>query len=101
MFPHLSLLPDEITSVPLHKRRFLSPVYLHCALGRTLNSNPYSEYRILTGTINYSHNIRAHALYSGTLGAFLKPNNETDHVNNETETLPHDEMISNIFIDKN
>ncbi len=75
-FPHLSPMPNEITSVPLHMRKHLSPVFLHCSLGRSPNSNPYAEYRSLTGTIGYSRNIRAHALYSGTLGAFLEPNND-------------------------
>jgi len=70
-FPYLSPLPEEIISVPLHKRVHLSPVYLHCSLGRRPNSNPYSEYRSLTGTMNYSRNVRAHALYSGILGAFF------------------------------
>ena len=66
-FPYLSPIPEEIASVPLHKRKHLSPVYLHSSLGRTPNSNPFSEYRSLTGTMNYSRNIRAHALYSGIL----------------------------------
>ncbi|CAG8843511.1 41711_t:CDS:1, partial [Gigaspora margarita] len=60
-------MSEEITSVPLHKRKYLSSVYLHCSLERTPNSNSYSEYRSLIGTMNYSHNIRAHALYSGVL----------------------------------
>src|SRR5262249_23599915 len=38
-FPYLSPMPEEIVSVPLHKRKHLSPVYLHCSLGRTPNSN--------------------------------------------------------------
>jgi len=46
LFPHLSPMPNEIISVPLHLRMYLSPVYLHCSLGRTPNSNPYSEYRV-------------------------------------------------------
>src|SRR6266542_5696535 len=89
-FPHLSPLPEEIVSVPLHKRRYLSPVYLYCSLGRTPNSNPYSEHRRLTGTMSYSHNIRAHALYSGALGAFLEPNNKN---NNADHHSIHDENL--------
>ena len=91
-FPHLSPLPDEILSVPQHKRRHLSPVFLHCSLGRTSNSNPYSEYRSLTGSMNYSRNIRAHALYSGVLGAFLEPNENTS-VSNENRDSTHDEIL--------
>ena len=77
-FSHLSPLPEEIISVPLHKRRYLSPVFLHNSLGRIPNSNPYSKYRSLTGQMNYSHNIRAHTLYSGALGAFLESNKDRD-----------------------
>src|SRR6185312_1573172 len=40
LFPHLSPMPNEIISVLLHLRMYLSPVYLHCSLGRTPNSNP-------------------------------------------------------------
>lgn len=94
-FPHLSPISDEILSVPLHRRRHLSPVYLHCALGRNPNSNPYSEYRSLTGTMGYSRNIRAHALYSGTIGAILEPNNESNPnpTNNSTDHLTQDPIL--------
>ncbi|CAG8786819.1 10580_t:CDS:2 [Cetraspora pellucida] len=81
-FPYLSPMPVEITSVPLYIRKCLSPVYLHCSLGRMPNSNPYSEYRSLTGTMGYSRNSRALALYSETLGAFLEPENNNNSVNN-------------------
>ncbi|RGB21935.1 hypothetical protein C1646_776965 [Rhizophagus diaphanus] len=47
-FPYLLPIPEEIASVPLYKRKYLSPVYLHYSLERTPNSNPYSEYRSLT-----------------------------------------------------
>ncbi|CAB4423413.1 unnamed protein product [Rhizophagus irregularis] len=64
-FPHLSPLPEEILSVPPHKRR------------------------TLTGAMNYSRNVRAHALYSGSLGAFLDSNEEqrTDNGASYDETL--------------
>src|SRR5581483_10815695 len=91
-FPHLSPIPEEIASVPLHKRKYLSPVYLHCSLGRTPNSNPYSEYRSLVGTMNYSRNIRAHALYSGIIGAFLEPDNNNNN-NNTAEDPIHNETL--------
>ena len=67
---------DEITSVPLHMRKHLSPIFLHCSLEWSPNFNPYAEYRNLTKTIGYSCNIRAHALYFRTLGAFLEPNDD-------------------------
>jgi len=74
-FPILARIPDEIKAVPLHRRKFLSPVYLHCSLGRSSNSNPYSEYRNIVGTMGYSINFRALALYSGVIGAYLQPLN--------------------------
>jgi len=40
-------------------------------LGRTLNSNPYTNYRHLQGSFGYSRNINAFALYTGTVGAIL------------------------------
>ncbi|CAG8542718.1 10322_t:CDS:2 [Gigaspora rosea] len=90
-FPYLSSMPNEIVSVPLHKRKHLSPVYLHCSLGRNPNSNPYSEYRNLVGVMNYSRNIRAHALYSGILGAFLEPTNNS--FNNTSNNSIQDETL--------
>ncbi|CAG8794254.1 18706_t:CDS:1, partial [Gigaspora rosea] len=33
--PYLCQIPPEINSVPLEKRRYLSPIFLHCSLGRT------------------------------------------------------------------
>src|SRR5438128_1296973 len=33
--PHLHHIPAEIESIPLMRRRFLSPVFLHCSLGRS------------------------------------------------------------------
>ncbi|RHZ79698.1 hypothetical protein Glove_142g34 [Diversispora epigaea] len=66
---------------PLHLRKHLSPVFLHCSLGRIPNSNAYSEYGSLTRTINYSRNIRAHTLYSETIGVFLEPTNNNNSIN--------------------
>ncbi|CAG8500526.1 12473_t:CDS:2 [Gigaspora rosea] len=93
-------MSEEITSVPLHRRKYLSPIYLHCSLGRTPNSNPYSEYRSLISTMNYSYNIRAHALYSGIISAFLETNdnNTNNSVNNSIyndETLHPNNLASN------
>src|SRR5438045_3375699 len=46
---------------------------------------------MLTNTMNYSCNIRAHALYSGILGAFLEQNDDnSDNTNNDPI---HDETL--------
>ncbi|RHZ77740.1 hypothetical protein Glove_173g25 [Diversispora epigaea] len=55
---------------------------------RTPNSNAYFEYRSLIRTMNYSRNIRAHALYSGIIGAFLELTN-----NNSTSNESNDETL--------
>ena len=67
-------IPTEIQNIPFYHRIYLSPVHLSCSLGRTPNSNAYSNYRHLTGTFSYSKNINALALYSGTIGAILNNN---------------------------
>jgi len=51
----------------------LSPLL---SLGRSADSNPYSEYRKLTGDMKFSRNMRALKLYSETVGAFLSNNKE-------------------------
>jgi len=81
-YPILARIPDEINQVPLHHRKFLSPVYLHCSLGRSPGSSSYSEYRSIVGTMGYSINYRALSLYSGTMGAYLQQSN-TNHISNE------------------
>ncbi|PKY53741.1 hypothetical protein RhiirA4_472113 [Rhizophagus irregularis] len=68
-------VPAEIQNVPPYHRIYLSPIHLSCSLGRTPNSNAYSNYCHLTGTFIYSKNINALALYSGTVGAILANNN--------------------------
>ncbi|CAG8731368.1 20181_t:CDS:2, partial [Gigaspora rosea] len=72
----LSPIPQEILSIPIMHRRFLSPVFLHCSLGRTTGENPFSEYRILSGDMRFSKNMRALKLYSGSIGAFLPTENQ-------------------------
>jgi len=67
-------IPDEIQNVSLYHRIYLSPIHLSCSLGRAPNSNAYTNYRHLTGTFNYSKNINALALYSGSIGAILSNN---------------------------
>jgi hypothetical protein len=74
--PRLHHIPSEIEQIPLMQRRFLSPVFLHCSLGRSANGNPYSEYRKLIGDMRFSRNMRALKLYSGIVGAFLSTNEE-------------------------
>jgi len=76
IFPsYLLPIPPEIQAIPLSKRKYLSPIYLHSSMGRTPGSNPFNEYRSIVGTMNYSKNIRSFTLYSGMLGAFLESNN--------------------------
>jgi len=41
--PRLHYIPSEIEIIPLMQRRYLSPVFLHCSLGRSLSGNPYAE----------------------------------------------------------
>ena len=74
-FPFLHPIPNEIQAVPLKKRMYLSPAFIHCSLGRNSgNSSIYTEYRTLTGTMNFSKNMRSLVLYSGMLGAYLEEN---------------------------
>ncbi|CAG8689017.1 10096_t:CDS:2, partial [Ambispora leptoticha] len=72
--PLLSSIPSEINDVPMFHRRYLSPVHLDCLLGRTANSNYYTNYHYLKGSINISHNYRLLELYSGLIGAYLNTN---------------------------
>src|SRR6185436_20720853 len=51
-------------NVPYAKRKYLSPVYLHTSLGRSAGTNPFVEYRSLTGQMGYSKNRRTFSLYS-------------------------------------
>lgn len=81
----LAPIPACITDVPYAKRKYLSPIFLHTSLGRSVGANPFVEYRSLTGQMGYSKNRRALTLYSGMLGAFLQqsdlsePNNRWYH----------------------
>ncbi|CAG8536774.1 15137_t:CDS:2 [Cetraspora pellucida] len=70
--PYLSLVPLEIELVPLEKHQYLSPIFLHCSLGRTPGANSFTKYRSLVGSMNYSRNFHTLSLYSGILGAFLE-----------------------------
>jgi len=70
--PNIIEISLEIERVPLHYRRWLSPVFLSCSLGRIPNSNSYTNYRTLSGKFNFSKNIRALYLYSGMMGAILE-----------------------------
>ena len=47
--PNIVKMPSEIERVPIHYRRWLSPVFLSCSLGRVSNSNLYTNYRTLSG----------------------------------------------------
>jgi hypothetical protein len=80
--PKLHPIPNVIQVIPISQRRFLSPVFLHCSLGRNLGVNKYTEYRSLSGDMGFSKNMRALKLYSGILGAFLtNPETNNDHGN--------------------
>ena len=68
----LAPIPQCIHDVPYGKRKYLSPVYLHTSLGRSAGTNPFVEYRSLTGQMGYSKNRRTFSLYSGIIGAFLQ-----------------------------
>jgi len=72
--PQLDPIPTEISSVPMFHRRWLSPIHLSCSLGRSENSNPFTTFRHLSGTFNLSRNRRAHALYTGDIGAIFTEN---------------------------
>ncbi|CAG8445138.1 2792_t:CDS:2 [Gigaspora rosea] len=76
--PIISPIPSEIQSVPMFHCKYLSPISLFCSLGRTPGSNPYMTYRFLNGDISLSKNTRALQLYSGTIGAFLNPDYQSD-----------------------
>ncbi|CAB4487273.1 unnamed protein product [Rhizophagus irregularis] len=45
-------VPAEIQNVPPYHRIYLSPIHLSCSLGQTSNSNAYSNYHHLTGTLS-------------------------------------------------
>ena len=77
-FPFLYPIPDKIQVVPLENRMYLSPVFIHCSLGRNSgHSAMYTEYKTLTGTMNFSKNICSLILYSGMISAYLKDNPTT------------------------
>jgi len=42
--PYLYFIPPKIESIPLWKRKYLSPIYLYSFLGRTHNTNNYTTY---------------------------------------------------------
>ncbi|CAG8808968.1 44285_t:CDS:2, partial [Gigaspora margarita] len=65
LFLYLLPMSKEITSVPLYKRKYPSPIYLYCSLEKTPNSNPYLEYRSLIGTNdNNSNNLANNSIYN-------------------------------------
>ena len=81
-FPFFHPISDEIQAVPLENRMYLSPVFIHCSLGRNSgHSAIYTEYKTLTRTMNFSKNMRSLILYSGMIGAYLKDNTITNSHN--------------------
>ncbi|PKB93426.1 hypothetical protein RhiirA5_441310 [Rhizophagus irregularis] len=81
-------IPDVIEAIPIAQRRFLSPIFLHCSLGRNLDANSYTEYRALTGDMEFSKNMCALKLYSGILGAFLTNPGNHNHSENLSWLTP-------------
>jgi len=73
--PKLDPVPSQIEAIPLYNRIYLSPIHLNCSLGRTPGSNQYTTYRHLVGSLGYSKNLHAFALYTGTIGALLNRSN--------------------------
>ena len=70
-----SSYPKWNSSCTSKKQVYLSPVFIHCSLSRNSESSSiYSEYRTLTGTMNFSKNMWSLILYSGMLGAYLNEN---------------------------
>ncbi|CAB4437325.1 unnamed protein product [Rhizophagus irregularis] len=86
--PQLYPILDVIEAIPIAQRRFLSPIFLHCSLGRNLDANSYTEYHALTGDMEFSKNIRALKLYSGILGAFLTNPGNHNHSENLSWLTP-------------
>jgi hypothetical protein len=84
--PYLYPIPPEIDNIPLSKRKYLSPIFLHSSLGRTPDMNNYTTYRSFIGTMGYSKNYRSLALYSGTLGAFLEESQSSHNQNHWLDT---------------
>ncbi|RGB21438.1 hypothetical protein C1646_778027, partial [Rhizophagus diaphanus] len=62
--PNYDPIPIEIQNIPSYHRIYLSPVHLSCSLGRSSDSNNYTTYRHLEGSIGLSKNIHALSLYS-------------------------------------
>ena len=66
----LTQIPQCIHNVPYAKRKYLSPIYLHTSLGRSVDTNPFVEYQ--SRTVQYSKNRRTFVLYS----VFFLQNND-------------------------
>ena len=75
---------------------YLSPVFIHCSLSRNSRSSSiYSEYRTLTGTMNFSKNMRSLILYSGMLGAYLNENTSDNSWLDNTIITAADQLKQN------
>ena len=69
---HLLQYLNVFTMYHMAKENIFLLVYLHTSLGRSAGTNPFVEYRSLTGQMGYSKNRRTFSLYSGIIGAFLQ-----------------------------
>ena len=56
-YPILAPIPNEISQVPLHRRKFLSPIYLHCSLGRKLRHHKNTQRILHKKNIDRLHRI--------------------------------------------
>ncbi|CAG8757128.1 24905_t:CDS:2 [Cetraspora pellucida] len=55
----LSSILQEISLVPMHHRKYLSPVHMTCLLGCTPGSNPYTTYQFLQDEFFLNKNIHS------------------------------------------
>ncbi|CAI2197866.1 9634_t:CDS:1, partial [Funneliformis geosporum] len=79
-FPFLHPIPNEIQAVPLNNQIFLSPIFMHYSLERNLgHSAIYTKYKTLTGTMNFSKNMRSLILFSGMIGTYLENNSNNSN----------------------
>src|SRR6266496_2922232 len=69
--PKYDPVPNEIQNIPAYHQIYLSPAHLNCSLGKSSDSNNYTTYCHLKGSIGVSKNIHALSLYSDTIRAVL------------------------------
>jgi len=95
--PKYDPIPTEIQNVPSYHRIYLSPVHLSCSFGRSSDSNRYTTYRHLKGSIGLSKNIHALSLYSGMIGAILANGQRNSWYHPSLDAAAHWLRINNPF----